>query len=213
MAIFTSYVEWVTDRVPTVLRNYAKNILNLAVIQGYTALDAVGEALKEYSDTSWPLDTASGWVLDQHWGPYTGVERNGDTDAAFRLFIRAKRMLNRSWGAADQALVLFRLLLPAPATLTITMFYPKNWVINIGGIDMAAAAQAVLFMTKRPSPLGGGFSVAGDNGLAVIVDAKALNYGSLYGAVGVDYDVTGWYSSIHGDPGSDVAGHAHAVGI
>lgn len=224
MPIFRSFVESLASKVPTLLRRMpqvviddegettSKNIINLLVVLSYQFLDASGEALEEFSSTSWPLDTASGWVLDQHWGPYHNLQRNGQSDADYRLYIHAKRLLNRSWGAADQALGIFQLLLPA-ATLTFTPFYPKAWTITITGVTMAAAAPAILFMTKRPSPLGGGFSVCGDNGIAVITDPECFNYSSVYGVMGVDYQVTGFFGSVYGPGGGVQAGYAHAAGI
>jgi hypothetical protein len=213
MAIFQKYVERLLPLVPTILRRKADNILNLTLGQYDAAMDALAAALVQYIEESWPLVTASGWLLDAHWGPYHNIQRNGDTDDQFRIFIRAKRLLNRSWGAADQALVIFRLLLPPAATLTFTPAYPKYWTIQIGDINMSEAAEAIAFMTKGPSPQGGGFSVCGDGGFAIIKDAKAFNYKSVYGVMGVDYQVTGWFTSFYGAPGSDVAGYAHAAGI
>lgn len=223
MPIFRSFVETLASKVPTLLRRMpqvqidaegtttSKNIINLLVVLTYQFLDAGGEALEEFSSTSWPLDTASGWVLDRHWGPYQNLQRNGQSDADYRLYIHAKRLLNRSWGAADQALGIFRLLLPT-ANLGFIPYYPKSWVINITNVDMANAAPAVLFMTKRPSPLGGGFSVCGDNGFALVVDKHTFNYSSVYGTLGVDYDVTGWFGSVYGAVG-DAAGYAHVQQI
>lgn len=226
MPIFRRFVEDLSGIVQSVYRRMAlvvvgdgpdapvtsKNIMNLLQVVGWQAMDANADALEEYSSTSWPLATASGWVLDQHWGPYHDLERNGMTDADYRLYIHAKRRLNKSWGSADQALDIFGLLLPT-ATLTFTPFYPKAWVVTITSVDMATSAPAVKFMTKKPSPQGGGFSVAGDNGLAVIVDPVALNYSSVYGVIGVDYVVTGWYGSVYGVGGGAQAGHAHVAGI
>lgn len=212
MAIFTSYLEDMSQFVPVILRRQATNVLNLLVNLGYEALDAQGEALTEMMETSWPLTTASGWVLDEHWGPYHDLQRNGQSDADYRLYIRAKRLLNRSWGSADQALAIFKLLLPT-ADLSFVPYYPKAWVINITGVDMATAAPAVLFMTKKPSPQGGGFSVCGDNGFSIVVDPECFNYSSVYGTLGVEYDVTGWFGSVYGAGGGTQAGYAHVQQI
>lgn len=212
MPIFKRFVETYSDLVPTILRRKAKNVLNLALQQFFAAQDAVAEALDEYIEGGWPLPTARGWVLDQHWGPYLNLQRNGNTDAEYRVYLRAKKLLNRSWGAADQALQIFQLILPT-ATLTFTPAYPKHWLVNIFGVDLAEAGKAIEFMRKYPSPLGGGFSVCGDNGFAVASDAKVFSYSSVYGTEGVEYDVTGWFSSVYGDPGSDTAGWAHLAQI
>lgn len=224
MSIFTRFVEDMAPLVPVILRRLApvvideegtetsKNILNLAVVLGDQLLQAGAEALTEMSETSWPLATASGWVLDRHWGPYHDMQRNGADDDTFRIYIRAKRLLNRSWGAADQALEIFHLLLPK-ADLSWTPFYPKAWTVTITGVTMAEAAQAVAFMAKKPSPLGGGFSVCGDNGTATIVDAQVFSYSSVYGVPGVDWFVTGFFGSVYGAGGGAQAGYAHVAQI
>jgi len=205
--IFRKYVEVILPKVPTVLRKKADNIINLAVRVYLETHDALAEALEQYID-AWPIDTASTWVLDQHWLPYHGLQRNGLSDPGARMFIHAKRLLNKSWGAGDQALEIFRLLLPQ-STLTFSYMPPKAWVINITDVSMDAAALAVTFMTKRPSPEGGGFSVCGDNGVAVIVDDEVFSYSSIHGAV----TVTGFFGSVYGAGGGAQAGYAHAVGI
>ncbi len=208
MAIFRRFVEDVFPLVPTVLRRMRLNVINITYETFYTAQDAVAQALEEYVD-AWPIDTAPGWVLDIHWGPYHNLARNGMSDADYRLYIHAKRMLNISWGSANQALSIFALLLPA-AGLTFSYFAPKSWVINITGVTMAQAAPAVLFMTKRPTPEGGGFSVAGDNGTAVIADADVFSFNSIYNVVPPS---DGWYSSIYGASGGVEAGWAHVAMI
>lgn len=208
MPIFRRYLEDLWPKVPTLLRRKSDNIVNLTIKVYCEAMDAVAEALEGYID-AWPIGTAPTWVLDEHWLPYHGMQRNGMSDPDVRTYIHAKRLLNKSWGAGDQALEIFAMLLPVKATLKFSYFAPKSWVVNIGVVDMAAAGPAIKFMTKKPSPEAGGFSVAGDNGVAVTVDEHALNYSSIHGAV----TVTGFYGSIYGAGGGEQAGHAHAVGI
>ena len=211
MAIFRRFVDDLLPLVPTVLRRQATNILNLAHRVAFEAQDAIAQALQEYVD-AWDIDNAPGWLLDQHWLPYHNLQRNGLSDADCRTFIHAKRLLNRSWGSGDQALEIFQMLLPT-ATLTFSYAPPKSWVVNITGVDMADTQLALAFMEKKPSPIGGGFSVAGDNGVAVVVDKNAFNYSSVYGVIGVDYVVTGFYSSVYGPSGGLEAGWAHVAKI
>lgn len=211
MAIFRRFVDDLLPLVPTVLRRKAANIINLAHRAAFEAHDAIAQALQEYVD-AWDIDSAPGWLLDRHWLPYHNLQRNGLSDADCRTFIHAKRMLNKSWGSADQALEIFGRLLPA-ATLTFSYFPPKAWVVDITGVTMDDAALALAFMTKKPSPQGGGFSVAGDNGMAIVSDKKVFSYSSVYGVNGVDYEVTGWYSSVYGPSGESEAGWAHVAAI
>lgn len=208
MSIFGKYVDELLPKVPTILRRKVGSLFNITMSQWYAGMDAVSQALVEFVEVSYPLATASGWLLDEHWGPYTNIARNGQDDTTYRLFIRAKRLLNRSWGAADQALVIFQILIPG-ATLEFIPEYPKAWIIKITGVDIAATKDAINFMTKQPSPLGGGFSVCGDNGLVEVSDAKVFSYTSVYGTEGVEFFVTGWFDHFGGPPPpSDVAGYA-----
>lgn len=211
MAIFRRFVDNLLPLVPTVLRRQATNIINLAHRVAFEAQDAIAQALQEYVD-AWDIDNAPGWLLDQHWLPYHNLQRNGLSDADCRVFIHAKRLLNKSWGSGDQALEIFQMLLPT-ATLTFSYAPPKSWVVNITGVDMADTLLALAFMEKKPSPIGGGFSVAGDNGVAVVVDKNAFNYSSVYGVIGVDYVVTGFFSSVYGPSGGLEAGWAHVAKI
>ena len=55
-----------------------------------------------------------------------------------------------------------------------------------------------------------GFSVAGDNGVAVISDAIVFTFNSIYNVVPPS---VGWYSSVYGASGGAEAGWAHAAMI
>lgn len=209
MAVFRDYTARLLHLVPTILRRRADNVLYLWHRVLYEGAEKVAEALQEFGDVSYPLDTASGWVLDEHHGPYQNLQRNGMDDATYRLYIRAKRMLNHSWGAADQALVILRFLLGPKPTLDFTFWGNKHWEIAIGDADLAETAQALEFMRKRPSPEGGGFSVAGDNGWGKTWDANVMCFSSIQGPV----SITGSWSSIQGPSGGLEAGWAHVVPI
>lgn len=226
MSIFTSILDTYIPLVPTILRRVApvtiddergvetsRNAWNLAlVVGGFQPLQALAEAVEQMAETDYPLPTAAAWVLDEHWGPLHNVQRNGATDARFRVFVRAKRLLNASWGAADQVLDILTLLLPAAGTI-FTPYYPKAWVIQLTGVAMADAAEVLAFLSKKPSPLGGGFSVCGDNGFALVTDPECFNYSSVYGVIGVDYLVTGFFGSVYGPGGGVQAGYAHVAAI
>ncbi len=207
MPIFRRFVEDLLPLVPTIWRRKADNLFNITFNVFDQEMDSVAEALSEYIE-AWPIDTAPGWLLDAHWGPYHNILRNGLDDATFRIYIHAKRLLNKSWGAGDQALEIFHLLLPT-ADLSFSYSPPKAYTINISGIDMVDTLDALKFMEKGPSPEGGGFSAAGDNGTAVIADKIVFSFNSVYG---VAPPSIGWYSSVHGAV-ADTAGWAHVVAI
>ena len=94
MPIFRRFVEDLLPLVPTIWRRKADNLFNITFNVFDQAMDSVAEALSEYIE-AWPIDTAPGWLLDAHWGPYHNILRNGLDDATFRIYIHAKRLLNK----------------------------------------------------------------------------------------------------------------------
>lgn len=281
--------------VLTLYRRAAANVMREWYRTLYRLSDSTALALEEYVEQSYPLDTASTWVLDQHWGPKFNVPRNGLNDADYRLFIKAQALLIVSAGRPDEILTILRLLLPTALPMLFTPLYPKAWIINIDGVPLTdetivtinsaatgnytitvleqqatyaaivppdttatiatflagavtglglpvtvtpgpglneftikadnandtlgvvvdegdisistqvGAGLVLNFLETRPSPEGGGFATAGENGFAIVQDAMALNFSSVHGAV----TVTGWFSSVHGAV-TDAAGWAHA---
>ena len=69
MPIFRRFVEDLLPLVPTIWRRKADNLFNITFNVFDQAMDSVAEALSEYIE-AWPIDTAPGWLLDSHWGPY-----------------------------------------------------------------------------------------------------------------------------------------------
>lgn len=208
MPVFSNFARYY-ERVPTVLRRKTDNVIRMMIKIWTEGATANGEALSEWVDTSYPLPTASGWVLDEHWGPFYNLQRNGLSDATFRLYCLAKRRLNSATGNVDQLLVILRELLPAATGIVWTPYYPKNWEVVVSGVPLVDAGAVFQFLRKNPSPTGGGYSVAGDRGLAIAFDAVVMSFSSVHGAA----TVTGSWSSVHGASGSAEAGWAHVVPI
>lgn len=208
MPIFSDFNRYF-EAVPTVLRRKADNVIRMWIKVLTEGATASAQALSEFVDTSYPLQTASAWVLDQHWGPLYGIQRNGLTDAVLRQFLLSKRRLNRSTGNVDGLLVMLRELLPGASSITWTPYYPKEWEVVVAGVPLADSGLVFEFIRKRPSPQGGGYSVAGDLGVGIAFDPVVMSFSSIHGAA----TVTGSWSSIHGASGSAEAGWAHAVPI
>ena len=208
MPAFTDYARYL-GAVKTALRQRAANAVPSWVKVLTDVATAQGQALSEFFDDSYPVQTASGWVLDQHWGPSLNLLRNGLTDVQFRLYCLVKRRLNRSWGNVDGVLVILRELLPAATSITWTLWSTKTWEVVVAGVPLADSALAFEFIRKRPSPEGGGYSVGGDNAFAVGFDAMVMTFSSTHGVVVVPAS----WSSTHGPSGSGEAGWAHAVPI
>lgn len=208
MPVFSDFSRYL-GAVKTVLRRRKDNAV-YTWVQTLTEIAAGnGEALSEFVDTGYPVQTASAWVLDQHWGPLYGLQRNGLSDADFRLYCLDKRKLNRATGNTDGLLTILRGLLPGASSIVWTPYYPKSWEVQINGVPLATAGLVLEFLRKRPSPEGGGYSVCGDNGVGIAFDAVVMSFSSIHGAA----TVTGSFSSIHGASGSAEAGWAHAVPV
>jgi hypothetical protein len=205
---FTDFSRY-TAAVKTVLRQKANAAVPTWVRILTDVMTGQAEAISEFFDASYPVQTASAWVLDGHWGPSLNLLRNGLSDADFRLYCLVKRRLNRSWGNVDGILVILRELLPTATSITWALFSPKTWQVNVVGVPLADAAVVFEFLRKRPSPEGGGYSVGGDNAFAVAADPLVMTFSSIHGAVVVPAS----WSSIHGPSGSGEAGWAHAVPI
>ena len=209
MPVFSDFTGRYLPLVKTLLRQRSINMVNLWTRILTEGTQAEAEAISEFVDTGYPAQTASAWVLDQHWGPMMAIQRNGLSDAQYRLYVLAKRRLNVAIGNVDGLLILLRELLPGATTIEWTAYYPKSWEVVISGVPLADAGVVLEFLRKRPSPQGGGYSVAGDNGVGIAFDAVVMSFSSIHGAT----TVTGSFSSIHGASGSAEAGWAHAVPI
>lgn len=208
MPVFEGYSRYL-DAVKTLLRRSETNKVRTWVQWLTEGATAAGQALSEFVDTSYPAQTASGWILDDHWGPLMNLQRNGLSDADFRLYVLAKRRLNRATGNVNGLLVMLRELLPGASAIEWTAFYPKEWTVQISGVPLATAGLVLEFIRKKASPLGGGYSVAGDNGIGIAFDPIVMSFSSTAGAV----VITGSWSSVYGASGSAEAGWAHAVPI
>jgi hypothetical protein len=208
MPIFSDFARYF-EAVPTVLRRKADNVIRMWVQVLTEGATASAQALSEYVDTSYPLQTASTWILDQHWGPFYNLQRNGMNDPDFRLYNLAQRRLNRSTGNVDGLLIMLRELLPLATSIAWVPYYPKEWEVTVAGVPLTQSGLVFEFLRKKPSPQGGGYSVAGDNGIGIAFDAVVMSFSSVHGAT----TVTGSWSSTHGASGSAEAGWAHAVPI
>lgn len=117
MAFLSDLTARLTQTIQTLYRAVENNVMAALYQSGLELSDDIAEALVEYVETSYPLQTASGWVLDDHWGPKFNVPRNGLSDADYRLYIQAQALLILSAGRPDEILNILRILLPPAATL------------------------------------------------------------------------------------------------
>lgn len=91
---------------------------------------------------SW-LETAEGQQLDNI-GGIVGEARKGRPDEIYRLWVRARVLVNRSNGKQQELLKVLRILIGDPPTVTYTRVPPAAFKVEIAGVsDTSDVAQAV----------------------------------------------------------------------
>jgi hypothetical protein len=86
-------------------------------------------------------------------GRLVGQERGGLDDPAYRIWLRARQLVNRSSGTVPELLAILRAVLPPQATITVTPFYPAGLQIQIGVV--AVDNQAAIASLMRTATAGG----------------------------------------------------------
>jgi hypothetical protein len=119
-----------------------------------TLVRALARQAQEIEDAAWPIlletvETAAGVQLDKL-GRLVGQARSGRTDAGFRLWIRARVLLNRSSGTPEQILTLFTTLTAGSAARVVNEEqYPAGFVLRaLGPLDEPRALADVLHAAK-----------------------------------------------------------------
>jgi hypothetical protein len=95
------------------------------------------------------IDTASGQQLD-NLGALVGQQRQGMSDADYRLRIRARLLINRSSGTTPELIAVFELLAPPGAVIAIRNESPATVVAAVDGaaVPNAPELNAVLQTAK-----------------------------------------------------------------
>lgn len=100
------------------------------------------------------LATAIGDMLEVY-GRLVGEERLGREDAAYRVAIQARMLINRGSGTPTEMVRLLRLLAPEPLVLTLTERFPAGVALAVsnGTLAQPAAVHAAL-QSARPAGVG-----------------------------------------------------------
>ena len=105
--------------------------------------------IQDLEDAAWQvrlarsIDGGSGAQLDVI-GRIVGQQREGRTDDIYRLWLRARVLLNRGSGTGDDILGIFAAVMQGSTTLQLEEQYPAGLVLRIGSaavIDPAAASE------------------------------------------------------------------------
>lgn len=100
------------------------------------------------------LETATGDQLDV-FGDLVGQARAEADDATYRLRIKARVRVNRSNGRGDELLAIFRLVVPAGATLRLSEYEPTTIVLRVETYAIADELRDVLLVFMRKAKAAG----------------------------------------------------------
>jgi hypothetical protein len=126
----TDHVARRLARLATIYRNSEshKGVLSALTKQVQAIEDAAFGLLVLRS-----LNDAAAAQLDEV-GRILGVEREGRTDDALRLRLRAQILINNRSGEVDTLLLIVRLLTPALASVSLDEFFPASAVGHVDGV-------------------------------------------------------------------------------
>ena len=98
---------------------------------------AIENLLYFYLEGQTSVDDADGVFLDAK-GAKVGQDRNGMADALYRLYIKARILVNSSNGTANELIAIIRTLEDnAAAAIEYTEYYPKTALIRINNRALA----------------------------------------------------------------------------
>lgn len=144
----TTHVEEAKDQLAQQFHGKAKleALLGALIQQAQDAEDAAFSIHDGFN-----LDTAVGAQLDGL-GGIVGEPRNGREDETYRLWIRARILLNRSSGKVGEIYDIFNLIIPAGTEPELTDYYPAAFVLSITGgalePDLADQLSLILHQAK-----------------------------------------------------------------
>lgn len=148
-------VEYIGDHVAAsenLLLEQFKNSTSLkSLLQSWTTQVQEAEDLMAPLVLARNIDTATGTTLDSL-GEAVGLDRSGRSDETYRLFIRAKVLINRSSGTANELIAIARQLAGDPdLTVLIDEYNPATFfmrLINYQLVDDPALWGALLRLAK-----------------------------------------------------------------
>lgn len=135
----------ITDHATQALARLAQQYKGKPLIEGLISL--LCTQIQEIEDAIWQmaserlLDNAIGAQLDRL-GGILGQTRGAYTDEEYRLILRAKVLINRSSGTAEELIAIFSTVEP-DATITVTDWPPACFELLLS--DAISAADALMY--------------------------------------------------------------------
>jgi len=114
---------------------------------------------QEVEDSLWAvllmtMANAEGDQLDEVYGNLVGIERNGRTDADYRIALQAQISINRSSGTYDELLRLARLLVDSSSVLTLTEHYPAAIEIRAATVSHETTGETIAAKLREAKAAG-----------------------------------------------------------
>jgi len=104
------------------------------------------------------LDVATGAALDL-FGIFLGQPRNGLSDDLYRIFLKARVLVNLGNGRGEEILDLLKQTVPSGGTFSFYEMYPAGFFVRLYGID-ADSASAIAGLVCKIKGAGIGCTVS-----------------------------------------------------
>lgn len=177
-----------TTQIAMVLDHEARAVADLPSrrrgVRWVAAAKAIGRAVQRVEDAAFPLlldrglSGASGGQLDRV-GALVGEERGAADDEAFRAFISARILANRSTGTPDELIRILQLA-SAPSVVEGFLVPPASFVLQVTRtLPMSGPTRRRLrrlMAEARPLGVGMGLVLADDPAFGFDGDDTALGF-------------------------------------
>lgn len=193
--------EHILDHEARALARMLQQDKGKAKLEGFIA--ACVSPIQAVEDALWQLlvergvDVAVGAQLEVI-GFLVGQDRNGQLDADYRRFVKAKISVNKSRGLMNELIAITKLVLDNPSvTIVMRPEYPASLTIHLSGVELSAATISTLMTFLRKTIAGGVrllvhfHTATAANTFAFLDDATGLGLGST-----ADAGIGGTFSNV-----------------
>tara|TARA_R110001592_G_scaffold145387_2_gene369013 strand:+ start:545 stop:1108 length:564 start_codon:yes stop_codon:yes gene_type:complete len=129
------------------------------------------------------LDLATGAALDL-FGVFIGQPRNGLSDDLYRIFLKARVLVNVGNGRGEEILDLLKQTIPAGGTFSFYEMYPAGFFVRLYGVDpLLASAIGGLVCKVKGAGIGCTVSLTPDPPAGFFYGVSSLGFGSSNSAI------------------------------
>lgn len=153
-----SVVDLITDHADLARDRLAEQFKNQPQLAAL--LDTLNLQVQDIENALWQLltergmTTAVGAQLDVL-GRIVGQPRQGQSDETYRLYLKARVLLNLSSGSTEDIYGIFHALVSTSTTLEVRPQYPATFVLRLGGEAFTPEQIDLLVVFLRSGKAGG----------------------------------------------------------